>query len=847
MASKRPPEGGFAPTCRRGAGPRAHSPPTGAKGVASGRAEVCPRGGLRTRGPRAPVTPPTPSSAPVTPPTPSSAPATPPTPLLRAGHPPTPLRAGHRASSPHRRRGSDTTWGPERPGVDTRGGGVCARARAGAVGAPRGAIPERPLEEKGWSHAWARGHGPRTGPGCAPVRLRCPRRPRSRQTRRSAGAAEGGGLNGAGSGRGEGRRARGPGRSQTERGAGPPTPAPPRQPGTHAGGRRAPPSEEPRGRPGSGAAAMEPSGGAPGGAAGDPCRRPARRAQCVPSAPAQRRGRGRGGQDEALVPAARPAPALQEVAGRLPRADFRALCAVRGLRAAGAAAAEEEPPELTFRRLHARLRGYFGLSERIETRTRPRRRRRAPREPGPDGGPGGPGDPGDPSERLARLEEENGSLRELAEDLRAALQGSGWRSLARLSAAKAGTSRDARESVGAALVSAAPEEGCSSEPPPLRAEFGRAREARAACATDVRRACPAALTAVPAALSPQVGLWKSQAGALAAAEARAGRLRRGHAEARRRAEAARDAVLRSLGRVRELEALATQVPGLRRCVRRLEGELRRYRSEGTQLPASSGASPEPEAKSGKPEDGGTRSPDAPLERAWQSDGSSGNRALDKAVGGQLFRRVEGQAASDEEEEGDKRQGERASPAKVKALLAGLSGCRSGCDDQTVKKLATYFSHLGSVDHACAPGELEAGVALLAEHLGTQGCSGKTLGTPGDEAELQQKVEENEQLRLELQMVETERVRLSLLEEKLVDVLQLLQRLRDLNISKRALGKILLNTLEACKEPTHEGRRGPAATLDALHQALAGCELLRREPAAPAATAPGLASPPLGPC
>jgi hypothetical protein len=41
------------------------------------------------------------------------------------------------------------------------------------------------------------------------------------------------------------------------------------------------------------------------------------------------------------------------------------------------------------------------------------------------------------------------------------------------------------------------------------------------------------------------------------------------------------------------------------------------------------------------------------------------------------------------------------------------------------------------------------------------------------------VVESEHLRLELQMVETERVRLSLLEEKVVDVLQLLQRLRDL--------------------------------------------------------------------
>lgn len=56
-----------------------------------------------------------------------------------------------------------------------------------------------------------------------------------------------------------------------------------------------------------------------------------------------------------------------------------------------------------------------------------------------------------------------------------------------------------------------------------------------------------------------------------------------------------------------------------------------HRSEGTQLPASSGASPEPEAKSGEPDDSGTRSPDAPLERAWRSDGSSGNRALDEGL------------------------------------------------------------------------------------------------------------------------------------------------------------------------------------------------------------------------
>uniref|UniRef100_A0A8C4MHJ7 EF-hand and coiled-coil domain containing 1 n=1 Tax=Equus asinus TaxID=9793 RepID=A0A8C4MHJ7_EQUAS len=497
---------------------------------------------------------------------------------------------------------------------------------------------------------------------------------------------------------------------------------------------------------------MEPSG--PGaeagmeGAAGDPYQRPARRTQWLLSALAHHYGLDRGVENEIVVLATGLDQYLQEVfhhldcrgAGRLPRADFRALCAVLGLRAEGAAAAGEatrdaaagdtssgnvtagdaaagldtdrdaddeeearlalsaEPPELTFRQFHARLCGYFGtragprlprgaLSEHIETQIRlrrPRRRRRPPRTPGPDGGPDG----GPDSERLARLEEENSSLRELVEDLRAALQSS-----------------DAR--------------------------------------------C----------LALQVGLWKSQAGApeaaarelrlrgaLAAAEARAGRLRQGQAEVRRRAEQARQALQRSVRRVRELEALARRVPGLQRWVRRLEGELRRYRSEGTQLPASPRASPEPEAKSSEPEDCGTRGSDAPPEGAWQSEGSSESRALDEAVGEQLFRSVEGQAASDEEEEDkEKWQEEQRPPAEVKMLLAHLHSCGSGCDAQMAKELTTSFSLFGSTTHAHALGELKAHIAMLVEQLGTQGCSQKTLGSSGQEAELQQKVEENEAL------------------------------------------------------------------------------------------------------
>ncbi|XP_045845927.1 EF-hand and coiled-coil domain-containing protein 1 [Meles meles] len=610
------------------------------------------------------------------------------------------------------------------------------------------------------------------------------------------------------------------------------------------------------------AAATEPSGPGPEacmeGAAGDPYRRPARRTQWLLSALAHHYGLDRGVENEIVVLATGLDQYLQEVfhhldcrgAGRLPRADFRALCAVLGLRAEGAAAGEAsgdaaagdanpgdetagvaaagvatdadadveeearlalraEPPELTFRQFHARLCGYFGtragprlprgaLSEHIETQIRlrrPRRRRRPPRSPASDSGPDG----GRDDERLARLEEENSSLRELVEDLRAALQSSDARCLAL--------------QVGLWKSQAGAQEAGRSGPEGVAQELRQAR------------------------------------GALAVAEARAGRLRQGQAEVRRRAEEAREAVLRSLGRVRELEALARQVPDLQRWVRRLEGELRRYRSEGTQLPISSQASPEPEAKSGDPADSGTRNPDSPPEGAWQSDSGSGSgsRPLDE-VDGQLFRSVEGQAASDEEEEGEEKwQEERSSLAEVKTLLACLSSCRSGCDDQTAKKLTTYFSHIGSGDHACTLGQLETHITTLVEQLGTQSCRGKALGTLGEEAELQQKVEEIEHLRLELQMVETERVRLSLLEEKLMDVLQLLQRLRDLNISKRALGKILLNTLDACKDAPPEGRCGPLAILDALRQALAGCELLQRELSAPASTAPALANPLLISC
>ncbi|KAM5291710.1 EF-hand and coiled-coil domain-containing protein 1 [Ctenodactylus gundi] len=571
------------------------------------------------------------------------------------------------------------------------------------------------------------------------------------------------------------------------------------------------------------------------GAGSDPYRRPARRTQWLLSALAHHYGLDRGVENEVVVLATGLDQYLQEVfhhldpggTGRLPRADFRALCAVLGLRAPGdkdcglgpadeasgaapqgdADAQEEarlalsaEPPELTFRQFHARLCGYFGtragsrlprgaLSELIETQIRLRRprRRRRPRAPGPDGGPEDPG-----RERAARLEDENGSLRELVEDLRAALQSSDARCLA-LQVGLWKSRTDAHEA-------------------------GHGGPEAAAVACELQRA----------------------QGSLAAAEALAGKLRRGLAEVRRRTEEAREAVLHSLPRVRQLEALARQVPDLQRWGRRLEEELERYRSVDAQLPTPTRASPEPGNQSGNLEDREARDLDAAAEKAWQSEGSWGSRASDE-VDEQLFRSVEGQAASDDEDKDEKWQ-------EVQRPLAAQA-CGSRCDNQMAMKVLSHFSHCGGAEQACAPGELGA-LLRLVEQLQIQGHSEKKPGTLVEEAVLQQPKAENElleHLRQELQMVETERVRLSLLEEKLVDVLRLLQRLRDRDISEKALGKIVLSTLDTCGDPAQEGRPGPAAMLDALHQALAGCELLQTQPVAPASAAAALNNPLLIPC
>uniref|UniRef100_A0A8B9BWT2 EF-hand and coiled-coil domain containing 1 n=1 Tax=Anser brachyrhynchus TaxID=132585 RepID=A0A8B9BWT2_9AVES len=264
----------------------------------------------------------------------------------------------------------------------------------------------------------------------------------------------------------------------------------------------------------------------------DPYGRPARRTQWLVSALAYHYGLDRGVENEIVVLATGLDQYLQEIfhhldcagEGRIPGEDFRTLCQVLGLGEEAAADPEERlalreglAAELTFRQFHARLCGYFSTragsaprravprlplgreSEHIETQIRlrsPRRRRRDA------------AGHGSAEDRIAKLEEENGSLRELVEDMRAALQSSDARCLAlQVSARELKSSQEA-------LVNL---EDCNRN------------------------------------------------------------LKREQAEMRKKVEEARHAVLNSLGKVKELEVKANEVPHLQIYIQQLESELQHYR------------------------------------------------------------------------------------------------------------------------------------------------------------------------------------------------------------------------------------------------------------------------------
>lgn len=218
----------------------------------------------------------------------------------------------------------------------------------------------------------------------------------------------------------------------------------------------------------------------------DPYRRPARRTQWIVSTLAYHYGLDRGVENEIIVLATGLDQYLQEIFhhmdcqgdGKIPVEDFQVLCEILGLKDTDleecAGLLDNLPKELTFRQFHAKLCGYFSTkagcqyengrllvgkdSEHIETQIRlrsPLRRRERSLSTGINGRGSRGSSPAlnrraamckqgactrecyeeivaleEAEDRVAKLEEENASLRELVEDMRAALQSSDARSLA---------------------------------------------------------------------------------------------------------------------------------------------------------------------------------------------------------------------------------------------------------------------------------------------------------------------------------------------------------------------------------------------------------------------------------
>ncbi|XP_064310387.1 EF-hand and coiled-coil domain-containing protein 1 isoform X1 [Phalacrocorax carbo] len=620
----------------------------------------------------------------------------------------------------------------------------------------------------------------------------------------------------------------------------------------------------------------------------DPYGQPARRTQWLVSALAYHYGLDRGVENEIVVLATGLDQYLQEVfhhldcagAGRIPGEDFRTLCQVLGLEEAAAADPEEcaglwegLSADLTFRQFHARLCGYFSTaagsaprrapprlplgreSEHIETQIRlrsPRRRRR--RDPVGAGAAGRPGG-GEAAGRrrpaagpcspecyeeivaleqaedcIAKLEEENGSLRELVEDMRAALQSSDARCLA-LQVGLRKSHANHKEEGTCFIGSKRQVTQNHSQTQCLQSVLKEVELIRSSRDGQIEEAIR-----FNQELEREL---KSSQEAVVNLEDCNRNLKREQAEMRKKVEEARHAVLNSLGKVKELEVKANEVPHLQTYIQQLESELQHYRSKIVRFPLPSRSSPEQRERAALPD--GRYCLSVAQDRRSPTGGAGISENED-----QLFRSVEGQAASDEEEE--KWAGDQPPHVdQMKKILVKLPCCGSGCDEKMWKKLMSFLETTNADGCELAPVELAERITQLTEQLELKGHEVKKLETNMEEikgpllGELQQKVEETELLKMELQMLETERVRLSLVEEKLMDVLQLLQQLRELNISKRALGKILLSTLESCRDP-QPGKAHLFEVLDTLYHELTSCKLLQSQPLEKAQSCQSLSNP-----
>ncbi|MBN3303382.1 EFCC1 protein, partial [Amia calva] len=621
--------------------------------------------------------------------------------------------------------------------------------------------------------------------------------------------------------------------------------------------------------------------------------RPARKSEWVRSALAHHYHPDPGAENEIVVLATGVDQYLQEIFHHLAYPDgdalvsgedFRLLCAVLGVPTEGEAEGLEAgdggeapgvcaalPRELGFKDFHSRLCGYFRLrargcgsgsrllvseeTEHIEREIRlrwPRVRRRkcVSFDLSRDAAAGGTGrrsirtsgsilkldklhrccgesgektDGVDPQvAALTQLEVENASLRELVEDLRAALQGSDARCLA--------------------LEVALRRDGGRQSTP---GETHRTREALEAQGSPGWRGTRALLKELELIRASRDGQLEEAVRfnqrleeELRAAnreaqqlEEAAARLQQENRQIKRKAEDARAALLSGLARVREIQGRAGLVPALQGQVRELEDELQEHRARCTCRTDSPDQEGEVSANFESRSPSQRRSP------------TGGDESCSGGAEEQLQRAVEGRAASDEEEE-ERGGGEgRCCLLELKRLIGLLRCCAKGCQSSAARQLLLHQAcfHCSPLDSISPPAlEQRAGRTRLSHGRAEERERSeeresdleRLLCSVGKDLQLKQ--EEAEMLRLELQMLETERVRLSLLEEKLADTLTLLLQLHHQNVSRRALGKILMDTLDVCDKAGHGPAHSPQV-LDTLCRQIQSCELLCPGSGSPAGT------------
>ncbi|KAJ0068836.1 hypothetical protein NL108_012073 [Boleophthalmus pectinirostris] len=462
--------------------------------------------------------------------------------------------------------------------------------------------------------------------------------------------------------------------------------------------------------------------------------------------------------------------------------DFTALCAVLGISEATQAERDEEymhvcaelPSQLSFKDFHARLCGYFRVrcarkgngecawrvpvtedTELVERNIRlrwprPRRKKcvsfdltsdqfgsaRAPR--------------GTSAEQAVSISvlsaDETAALRELVEDLRSALQGSDARCLALEVALRRERTRSLASST--TIKPRTPTSSSISFSQGKLVPTHRIKGGSAGAAVRRREARDPLLRELKLIRSSRDGQlqeamkfneqleeelrWAYEE--VRKLQALESALRKENAHIRRRAEEAREALTLGLDRVRLIQEQAYSVPQLQARVKHLETELQQHRSHCSCLTTST--------------------------QDWTHPVGADNAKVADAEC--LQRAVEGKAASDEEEE-DRAAAEERQRCLVdmKRHCSRTRSCGKGC--QSLDREASISKDRGR-------------------------WSGASLSQDNKEGKAPDKTSHSGD--------KMQRQGMSLLEEKLTDALTLLLQLRNKNVSSQALGRIVMDTLEA---------------------------------------------------